>query len=100
VRVVFPLPFGSLPVFLRPSTDGSGGLLLRSPIGPFGGDGAYLVLNRIDGSLNARRMPVAEQFHLYIDDNQDVRADHSLKLWNVPAVRLHYRMQRDLTQTP
>ncbi|MDT4935434.1 MAG: hypothetical protein QOK11_3326 [Pseudonocardiales bacterium] len=98
VRVVFPLPRGSLPVFLSPSADSSRGLHLRSPLGPFGADGAYLVLNRTDGTLNARRIPIAEHFHVYADDDGDLRTDHSLRLWGVPAVRLHYRMKRDPAQ--
>jgi hypothetical protein len=94
VRVVFPLPLGSVQVFLTPTTDGQGGLHLRSPLGRFGADGAYLVLERRDGTLNARRIPIAEHFHVFVDEDGDVRADHSLRLWNIPAVRLHYRMQR------
>ncbi len=93
VRVVFPLPLGSVQVFLRPSADRDGGFHLRSPSGPFGADGAYLVLERSGGRLNARRIPIAEHFHLYVDSDGDVRADHALKLWNIPAVRLHYRMR-------
>jgi hypothetical protein len=93
VRVVFPLPLGSVQVFLRPSADGSGGFHLRSPLGRFGDDGAYLVLERPHERLNARRVPIAEHFHLFVDADGDVRADHSLRLWNIPAVRLHYRMR-------
>lgn len=91
VRVVFPLPVGCLPVLLRPENDGKGGLHLRSPVGPFGGVGAYLLLDRSDGTVNVRRIPVAEHFHLYVDDDGDVRTDHALSLGRVPAVRLHYR---------
>jgi len=87
VRVVFPLPLGSVQVFLEPSADANGGLHLRSPLGRFGADGAYLVLKRRDGTLNARRIPIAEHFHLFVDDDGDVRADHALRLWNIPAVR-------------
>lgn len=94
VRVVFPLPFGSLLVFLAPTADGSGGLLLNSPIGRFGSDGAYLVLRRTDGSLNARRLPIAERFHVYLDGDRTLRTDHSIRLWTVPVLRLHYRMER------
>src|SRR6185503_5787695 len=61
VRVVFPLPYGSLPVFLTPSAGPDGQLHLHSPSGPFGGPGAYLVLNRTEGSLNARRIPLVER---------------------------------------
>ena len=94
VRVVFPLPSGWLPVLLRPSADPDGGFHLRSPIGRFGSDGAYLVLERSDHSLNVRRIPIAEHFHVYVDDDGDVRADHSLRLYDIPAVLLHYRMRR------
>jgi len=94
VSVVFPLPLGSLAVFLTPSADADGGLHLRSPIGKFGSDGAYLVLHRRGGMLNARRIPVAEHFHLYVDRDGNVRTDHALRLWNIPAVRLHYRLTR------
>ena len=94
VRVVFPLPLGSVQVFLRPSADGKGGLHLRSPLGRFGKDGAYLVLERKGETLNARRVPIAEHFHLFVDGQGDVRCDHSLRLWNIPAVRLHYRLRR------
>jgi hypothetical protein len=95
VRVVFPLPLGSVQVFLRPSGDGAGGFLLTSPLGRFGDDGAYLVLERPSGDLFARRIPIAERFHLYIDADGDVRTDHALRLWNIPAVRLHYRLRHD-----
>jgi hypothetical protein len=94
VRVVFPLPQGRLPVLLEPSADSDGSFHLRSPIGPFGSPGAYLVLERDDDVLNVRRIPIAEHFHLYVDDDGDVRADHSLRLFNIPAVLLHYRMRR------
>jgi hypothetical protein len=93
VRVAFPLPLGSVQVFLRPSADRDGSFHLRSPLGRFGTDGAYLVLERPHGRLNARRIPIAEHFHLFVDREGDVRADHSLKLWNIPALRLHYRLQ-------
>jgi hypothetical protein len=100
VRVAFPLPLGSVQVFLRPSADGRGGFHLHSPLGPFGSDGAYLVLERRHGVMNARRIPIAEHFHLFVDDDGDVRADHSLRLWSIPAVRLHYRMRVDTAVPP
>ncbi len=90
----FPLPLGSLQVFLKPSAGPDGSFHLHSRLGKFGTDGAYLVLERNDETLSARRIPLNEHFHLYVDDDGDVRADHSLKLWNIPALRLHYRMRR------
>lgn len=94
VRVVFPLPRGCLSVFLRPSVDDDGGLHLESPTGAFGEDGAYLVLDRGDGTINARRVPIAEHFHLYVDSEGDVRTDHVVRLWNIPTIRLHYRLRK------
>jgi len=94
VRVVFPLPLGCLPVLLRPSADPDGSFHLRSPSGRFGTDGAYLVLERGDGTLNARRIPISEHFHLYVDSDGNVRTDHYLRVYDIPTVRLHYRMHR------
>ncbi|MBV9487587.1 MAG: hypothetical protein JO246_16265 [Frankiaceae bacterium] len=93
VRVVFPLPRGCLSVFLRPSVDDKGALHLHSPIAQFGDDGAYLVLNRGQGKINARRIPIAEHFHLYADAEGHVRTDHFVRLWNIPTIRLHYRLR-------
>jgi len=94
VRVVFPLPRGCLSVFLQPSVGERGDLHLESPRGAFGEDGAYLVLDRGDGKINARRVPIAEHFHLYVDTDGDLRTDHFVRLWRVPTIRLHYRMRR------
>jgi hypothetical protein len=44
VRVVFPLPNGSVSVFLRPDVADGGALRLTSPRGSFGQDGAYVVV--------------------------------------------------------
>jgi hypothetical protein len=95
VRVVFPLPEGSLMVFLEPRSDSAGGLHLLSRHGAFGSDGAYLVLEAGGDRLRARRIPVAEHFHLYVDSDGDLRTDHDVRLWSIPAVRLHYRMRRE-----
>jgi len=94
VRVVFPLPIGWLPVFLTPEADRDGGFHLHSRVGPFGSEGAYLVMDRFDGTVNVRRLPLTEHFHVYADADGDLRCDHSLRLDRVPAVRLHYRMRR------
>jgi hypothetical protein len=94
VKVVFPLPNGSLIVFLRPSTDVHGALVLTSPIAPFGEDGAYLVVTHADGrSAHVRRVPLAERIRVYVDDEEVLRTDHALWLWRVPVMRLHYRLE-------
>lgn len=95
VRVVFPLPNGSLQVFLRPDLAPGGALRLTSGPGRFGDDGAYLVVARGRGdSPVARRIPIAETFEVYVDDDGVLRADHHLRMWRASVLRLHYRLTR------
>ena len=93
VRVVFPLPNGSLTVLLRPVSHADGSLELVSPSGRFGDAGAYLVVRR-PGSPSgwARRVPLPETFLVFVDEDGVVRTDHELRLWNAPVIRLHYRL--------
>ena len=57
VHVAFPLESGNVPVFLRPTVTDDGGLLLESPTGRFGQDGAYVVVR--DRRAHAARVPAA-----------------------------------------
>lgn len=92
VRVVFPLPNGSVTVLLRPHTDGRGGLRLVSPAGPFGSEGAYLIVRPAAAAMGwARRVPLPEVFELSTDIHGDVRCDHRLCLGSAEVLRLHYR---------
>jgi hypothetical protein len=92
VHVAFPLESGNVQVFLRPYAE-DGGLVLRSPRAPFGGDGAYVVvMDR--GRAFAARVPVHETFRVYVDPAGVVRTDHELQLWSATAVRLHYKLER------
>jgi hypothetical protein len=93
VRVVFPLPHGRLVVLLRPDVAADGALLLTSTQGGWGDDGAYLVVQpagRPDGW--ARRIPVHEQFRVFVDGEGVLRTDHRIDLWRLPVLRLHYRL--------
>jgi hypothetical protein len=93
VRVVFPLPRGRLVVLLRPDVAADGALLLTSTQGRWGDDGAYLVVQRRDPDRGwARRIPVHEQFRVFVDDEGVLRTDHRIDLWRVPVLRLHYRL--------
>ena len=93
VRVVFPLPNGSVTVFLRPDVRGDGGLRLTSPRGRFGEDGAYLVVRPLGAEHGwARRVPLPERFDLFLDDLGELRCDHQLQLWRAEVLRLHYRL--------
>jgi len=92
VHVAFPLESGNVQVFLHPSVTEGGGLLLESPRGRFGEDGAYVVVR--DGRDFAARVPLHETFRVYVDPHGVLRTDHELRLWNAWAVRLHYKLER------
>jgi hypothetical protein len=93
IRVMFPLPNGSVTVFLRPSVDRDGALVLTSPIAKFGDDGAYLIVRGAGRTVAVRRVPLAERFRVYVDREGTLRTDHQLDLWSIPALRLHYRLE-------
>lgn len=91
VHVSFPLENGNVQVYLRPSNGPEGSMTLSSPPGPFGDDGAYVTV--VDGARTyAARVPVHEEFRLYVDNEGVARTDHVLKMWGATAVRLHYRL--------
>ncbi|MGU3498831.1 hypothetical protein [Mycobacterium sp. C31M] len=96
VHVTFPLEDGNVQVFLQPQNRRGGGLRLVSPPGGWGADGAY-VLVRDGGRHFARRVPLHETFDLYLDDEGVLRTDHVLRIGNLTAVRLHYKLERQGT---
>lgn len=93
VHVSFPLEQGNVQVFLRPTVLPDGGLRLSSPPGRFGKDGAY-VLVRHGTTHHAARIPIHEEFQVFVDDEGVLRTDHVLRLWSATVMRLHYRMTR------
>ncbi len=92
VHVAFPLESGNVQVFLRPGITADGGLVLESPRGRFGEDGAYVVVR--GASAHAARVPLHETFHVYVDALGVLRTDHELRVWGASALRLHYRLER------
>lgn len=73
----------------------TGALRLVSPLGQFGEEGAYLVVNN-PGTRQAwaRRVPIAEQFDVYVDGDNVLRTDHVLSFYTLNVLRLHYRLDR------
>lgn len=93
VHVAFTLESGNVQVFLRPTVSDEGGLVLESPPGRFGQDGAYVVVH--DGGEDfAARVPLHETFRLYLDPYGVLRTDHELRMRRAWMMRLHYRMER------
>lgn len=91
VHVVFPLEAGNVQVFLHPRVLPGGDLELSSPVGAFGEDGAYVVVEHA-GRAHAARVPVHETFRVHLDRDGVLRTDHVLRLWSATAVRLHYKL--------
>lgn len=91
VHVTFPLESGNLQVFLRPSVLDGGGFLLESLGGRFGEDGAYVVVR--GRRSHAAKVPLRETFHMYLDPQGTLRTDHVLRMWDRPALRLHYKLE-------
>ena len=61
----------------------------------FGDDGAYLIVANGDGETAwVRRIPLAEQFRVFVDEEGVLRTDHALDLWNIPVIRFHYRLDQ------
>lgn len=92
VHVTFPLEEGNVQVFLRPLVLPGGDLELASPSGPFGTDGAYVVV-RVGEGVYAARAPIHETFRVYVDRDGTLRTDHDLRMWAATAVRLHYKLE-------
>lgn len=93
IRVTFPVPNGNVTVFLRPQNGPDGSLLLISPPGRFGDDGAYVIV--VDRSRRygwVRRVPLVERFTVWVDEEGVLRTDHALGMWRVPVLRFHYRL--------
>jgi hypothetical protein len=93
VHVAFPLEHGNVQVFLRPENGPDGSLVLRSPSGRFGADGAYVVVRHGERTF-AARVPLHERFSVHVDGDGVLRTDHGLRLWSASAVALHYRLAR------
>ena len=92
VHVAFPLEDGNVQVFLRPRALPGGNLELSSPVGPFGGNGAYVVVD--ERGTHAARAPIHETFKVYVDREGELRTDHHLRLWSASVVRMHYKLSR------
>jgi hypothetical protein len=93
IRVTFPIPNGNVTVFLRPENGPDGSLILLSPQGRFGDEGAYVVVvDRASRYAWVRRVPLVERFRVWVDEEGVLRTDHALDMWRMPVLRFHYRL--------
>jgi len=95
VKVVFPLPNGNAVVIMKPKVHSDGSFSLTSAGDGFGEPGFYFVTRNADSSTSARYVRAfREVIRVYAAEDNAVRADHVLKLWGMPFLRLHYRLRK------
>lgn len=94
IRVVFPLPNGSITVLLRPENDQGGQLRLVSDGSLWGEPGAYLVVRGPGHNVWSKRVPLPERFEVYVDDEGVLRTDHHLRFLRWGVLQMHYRIER------
>ena len=91
VKTVFPLPSGYASIFLVPSARPDGSFELVSPPGGFGEPGFYFVVRDGDRAWSRTVAAMTERLHVYLEGSE-LHADHALRLWGRPFLRLHYAM--------
>lgn len=94
IRVVFPLPNGSLTILLRPELGPQGSLLLSSPAGGCAQEGAYLIVRAVGTEAWIRRVPIDEEFIVYVDSDGVLRTDHHIRLWRINLASFRYTIVR------
>ena len=95
LKVVFPLPNGNALVIMRPEAHPDGSLSLVSGGDSFGSPGFYFVVHGNDNLIWARYVrTMRESIRVYECDGREARADHTLRMWGLVFLRLHYRLRR------
>ena len=93
IKVAFPLPNGYALVVMKPSVGERGSLLLESVGEKFGDPGFYFVVRGANVRSSVKYIrTMQESIHVYAAENETVRADHTLTIWGVTFLRLHYHL--------
>lgn len=95
VKVVFPLPQGSINVLLRPELRAGGAIELVSSGRRFGDPGYYRVIRRRDGRTYARYIRALKEYiHVYVDPQGELRTAHRFRFFRMAILSLDYRIWR------
>jgi hypothetical protein len=98
VRVVFPLPKGSVTVILRVEAQPDGSVKLISDKGPFGAAGYYRLQVAKNDHLRVKKLPLKEVIHVFEDAEQVLRTDHLFYFWGIKLLHLHYKIYPDASK--
>ncbi|HEY6305745.1 MAG TPA: hypothetical protein VI488_04705 [Candidatus Angelobacter sp.] len=94
IKVVFPLPNGNAMVIMRPVVHSDGSFSVVSRGTGFGDAGFYFTVHS-RSRIRARYLKsLREGIRVYRAEEGTVRADHTLSLWGITFLRLHYRLQK------
>jgi hypothetical protein len=93
VKVVFPLPNGNAMVIMRPVAHPDRSFSVLSHGEGFGDAGFYFTVHSKRGVRARYLKSLREGIRVYRAEENTVRADHTLSLWGITFLRLHYRMQ-------
>ena len=97
VKVTFPLPNGNAAVIMQPESADDGSFTVRLAGRWFGDPGFYFFVEAEPGHGWARYVrTLKESIRVYVDEGEQLRADHTLSLWGATFLRLHYRMRRNV----
>lgn len=100
IKVVFPLPNGNAVVIMKPEVYPDGAFRVTSAGRTFGDPGFYFTVHQPNGQASARYVSALQEYiHVYAATDACVRAEHVLKLWGFPFLRLHYRLRRQVLAT-
>lgn len=98
VKVIFPLPRGSATVLMSIEVDQHGALNLISSGERFGDPGFYFLLADRHDRHHARFVrSFRETIRVYVDDERELRTDHTLTVFRRNVLRLHYRLRKPTT---
>jgi len=92
VKVTFPC-YGSSSVYLRPCAHPDGSFGLASSGEGFGHAGFYRIVESGKDGLRVRNFKTLHEiFHVYVDEEDVLRTDHTITFVGLTILRLHYKM--------
>jgi hypothetical protein len=92
---VFPLPNGNAIVILRLEALPDGSLVLHSEGRRFGDPGFYFTVHHPGGRVLARHVrSFRERIRVYQTEKGTLRADHTMSLFGLRCLHLHYRLKQ------
>ena len=95
VKAIFPLPRGNATVIMAPTVGLNGELHLDSSGKEYGDPGFYFLLEDSKGGYWAQYIrSFREHIDVFVDDRNQLRAEHSITLWEQRMLEIHYKMFR------